>query len=75
MTKVRESPTQTASHDELISHDVDCCNSCEELLQGIKSRLRQAGELPGATVDQQTSLLEELYSLELGRFLLESRRY
>jgi len=73
MTKALESLAQTASHNGLISHGTDSNDGYEELLQGIKSRLRQAGDLPGATVDQQISLLDDLSSFELGRFLLENR--
>ncbi|MFR9750117.1 SAM-dependent methyltransferase [Nocardia sp. 004] len=39
----------------------------------MKPRLRAAGDLPGATVDQQIALLEQLATFDLGRFLLENR--
>lgn len=42
-------------------------------MQVIKQRLREAGDLLGTTVEQQVSLLEELSTFELGRFLLENR--
>jgi SAM-dependent methyltransferase len=42
-------------------------------VQVIKQRLREAGDLFGTTVEQQVSLLEELSTFELGRFLLENR--
>src|SRR6266702_4349651 len=61
------------SHNRLISHGADSQNGWEDLLQTVKTRLREAGDLPGATVDQQVSLLEQLSAFELGRFLLENR--
>ncbi|AXF05497.1 hypothetical protein [Paraburkholderia hospita] len=74
MAKVHESLTQATSLDGRISHGTDSRKSDEDLLQRSKSRLK-AGDLPGGTIDQQIGLLEESYFLELGRFLLESRRY
>ncbi|MDN7182886.1 class I SAM-dependent methyltransferase [Caballeronia sp. SEWSISQ10-4 2] len=68
-----ESQTSNTSHNRLISHGADSQNGWEDLLHAIKARLREAGDLPGATVDQQVSLLEQLSAFELGRFLLENR--
>jgi SAM-dependent methyltransferase len=68
-----ESQASDTSHNPLISHGADSQNGWEDLLQAIKARLREAGDLPGATVDQQVSLLEQLSTFELGRFLLENR--
>ena len=73
MKKTSEATFQPTSHNRLISHGTDPRNEHIDRLQFIKSRLRQAGGLPGATVDQQISLLEELSTFELGRFLLENR--
>ena len=71
--KEPESQASDTSHNSLISHGADSQNGWEDLLQAIKARLRKAGDLPGATVDQQVSLLEQLSAFELGRFLLENR--
>src|SRR5258708_33093516 len=73
MKKHPDSQASDTSHNRLISHGADSRNVWEDLLQAIKARLREAGDLPGATVDQQISLLEELSTFELGRFLLENR--
>jgi len=73
MKKTSEAAFQPTRHNRLISHGPDPRNEYVDRLQFIKSRLRQAGGLPGATVDQQISLLEELSTFELGRFLLENR--
>lgn len=61
------------SRHQLISHGVDSQNGYGDLLDSIRSRLRLAGDLPGATVEQQIRLLDELSAFELGRFLLENR--
>src|SRR5258708_26404569 len=73
MKKHPDSQASDTSHNRLISHGADSRNVWEDLLQAIKARLREAGDLPGATVDQQISLLEQLSTFELGRFLLENR--
>ena len=73
MKKINEPPTHIPNDDALISHRADSRYSYGEMLAGIRSRLREAGDLPGATVDQQISLLDDLSSVELGRFLLENR--
>lgn len=64
-------PAETINR--LISHGADAGSGPEDLLQRITSRLRQAGDLPGASVDQQIQLLEALCAFELGRFLLANR--
>lgn len=68
--KLRPGPP---SHNRLLSHGTAPGNGLADRLQFIKARIRQAGDLPGVTVDQQISLLEELSTFELGRFLLENR--
>ncbi len=73
MKKANKAASQTASHSRLISHKTEARNGHVGRLQYIRSRLRQAGNLPGATVEQQISLLEELSTFALGRFLLENR--
>nr|WP_197422119.1 class I SAM-dependent methyltransferase [Massilia sp. H27-R4] len=42
-------------------------------MQAARARLSAAGAMPGATVDQQLNLLDELFGFELGRFLLAHR--
>ena len=73
MKKTNQTTSQTASHSRLISHKTEARNNYVGRLQSIRSRLRQAGNLSGATVEQQISLLEELSTFALGRFLLENR--
>nr|WP_199242107.1 hypothetical protein [Paraburkholderia sp. BL8N3] len=64
---------QATRHDQLISHGAGSPDHYGDLLQSIKSRLRLAGDLPGATVDQQIRLVDKLSAFELGRFLIENR--
>jgi len=72
--QANEHPPQTAINERLISHGGAAPrNGHEDPLASIKLRLRQMGDLPDATVDQQIRLLEDLSSFELGRFLLENR--
>lgn len=59
--------------DRLISHLSDDRADLPALLQSIESRLRQAGDAPGAPVAQQIEILHALASFELGRFLLANR--
>lgn len=73
MDMTNEATSQPASHNQLLSHGMAPWNGLGDRLQFIKSRIRQAGDLPGVTVNQQISLLEELSTFELGRFLLENR--
>ncbi len=64
----------TAAHRErLISHGGDAEGELAPLLESIKARLRLAGDLPGATVEQQIGMLEALSGLDMGRFLLRNR--
>ena len=67
------SPIATNGHDRLISHGTSSQAGHDDLAQTIRLRLRAAGDLPGASVDQQIALLDELSTFELGRFLLENR--
>jgi SAM-dependent methyltransferase len=73
MTEQTPSPTTAAGQDRLISHGVGSPASHQDRMQSIRARLRAAGDLPGASVEQQIAVLDELSSFELGRFLLENR--
>jgi len=64
--------TQASHHQPLISHGSQTDSSFDDLLQQNRLRLQQTGDLPGATVEQQISLLDSLAEFELGRFLLEN---
>ncbi|NDL63755.1 SAM-dependent methyltransferase [Enterobacteriales bacterium SAP-6] len=58
---------------QLLSHQAHSSLSPDELLRFVKERLREAGDLPNATVEAQILLAEELAEFSLGRFLLENR--
>ncbi|WP_429498483.1 SAM-dependent methyltransferase [Robbsia andropogonis] len=73
MKNANDPVAKATRHNQLISHGPGSQDDYGELLQSIKSRLRLAGDLPGATVDQQIHLVDELSAFELGRFLLENR--
>jgi SAM-dependent methyltransferase len=72
MADSNESATGGGGVGRLISHGVREGVGHEEMMQSIKSRLRVAGDAPGATVDQQVALLNQLATFDLGRFLLEN---
>lgn len=61
------------SPDRLISHEDQSDRSYEQAAEAAKARLRAAGDLPGATVEQQLAVVDQLASFELGRFLLVNR--
>lgn len=63
------SPADNAS---LISHGNRSLATIDELFASAAARLREMGDLPGATADQQIALLDELTSFEFGRFLLRN---
>jgi SAM-dependent methyltransferase len=60
-----------AAGSALISHGTHPASTVEDRVALRANRLRELGDLPGATVDQQIALLNELTSFEFGRFLLE----
>lgn len=62
-----------AGSDGLISHGSDDDKDLESVITSRKARIRDEGDLPGATVGTQIHLLDELSRLKLGRFLLENR--
>ncbi|HEX7685789.1 MAG TPA: class I SAM-dependent methyltransferase [Trinickia sp.] len=62
-------PTSTT----VISHGADSDLAWETRLDAIRGRLRQGGDAPGASVERQLALLDELTGFELGRFLLVNR--
>ncbi|WP_133646727.1 SAM-dependent methyltransferase [Paraburkholderia flava] len=61
------------SPDRLISHEDQSDRSYEQAAEAAKARLRAGGDLPGATVEQQLAVVDQLASFELGRFLLVNR--
>lgn len=61
------------SPDRLISHEDQSDRSYEQAAEAAKVRLRAGGDLPGATVEQQLAVVDQLASFELGRFLLVNR--
>jgi SAM-dependent methyltransferase len=73
MKNANEHVVQATNRDQLISHGASPKNDHEDLLESVKSRIRLAGDLPGATVDQQVRLVDALSAFELGRFLLANR--
>lgn len=58
---------------QLISHGADADVALEARIDAIKLRIRQSGDMPGASVDRQLELLDEMAQFELGRFLLVNR--
>ncbi|MFL9859507.1 methyltransferase domain-containing protein [Paraburkholderia madseniana] len=73
MTKADQDAIEANVDDRLISHGGNAKNGYEDRLRTIVERLRGAGDVPGATVEQQVALANELSGFELGRFLLEHR--
>jgi hypothetical protein len=61
------------SPDRLISHEDQSDRSYAQAAEAAKARLRAGGDLPGATVEQQLAVVDQLASFELGRFLLVNR--
>lgn len=61
------------SPDRLISHEDQSDRSYEQAAEAAKARVRAGGDLPGATVEQQLAVVDQLASFELGRFLLVNR--
>lgn len=57
----------------LISHGGEAGRRFEDALSAVRARIEAAGPMPGATVEQQLALLDELAGFELGRFLIEHR--
>lgn len=56
------------SHQHEISDD-----NLDSLLAAERDRIRQSDPFPGAAIEQQIAILEELATFELGRFLLKHR--
>jgi len=59
-------------YSQLLSHNLDSVIPNDELLNSVEARVRQMGDLPEATVEQQIELLKEFASLDLGSFLLKN---
>jgi SAM-dependent methyltransferase len=57
----------------LITHHRDSSASDAPLIDTIKARLRAEGDLPGAPLDMQLSLVDQMSAFELGRFMLANR--
>lgn len=73
MTKAEQVATEANANDGLISHAGNPKQGYEARLHSIIERLRAAGDVPGATVNEQIALAHELSGFALGRFLLEHR--
>lgn len=56
-----------------VSHDSRPELSHEHTVEAAKARLRAGADLPGATIEQQVALVDQLSAFELGRFLLANR--
>ncbi|CAN7384593.1 SAM-dependent methyltransferase [Paraburkholderia sp. DD10] len=56
-----------------VSHDSRPDLSHEHTVETTKARLRAGADLPGATIEQQVALVDQLSAFELGRFLLANR--
>ncbi len=63
----------SARDNRLISHSMTGELTDSALREAAAVRIRAAGDLPGASVDRQLALLDELAQTELGRFLLRHR--
>ncbi|AJK46520.1 SAM-dependent methyltransferase [Burkholderia plantarii] len=59
--------------DRLISHEAQSGATLDATIEATKARLRAAEPFPGATLDQQLALVDQLAQFELGRFLLVNR--
>ncbi|PWC09477.1 SAM-dependent methyltransferase [Brenneria corticis] len=64
-------PGGAAPRTELLSHRSTSFDHHDALMESARDRLRQSGDLPAASVEQQLAILEELATFELGRFLLQ----
>ncbi|MBP2851424.1 SAM-dependent methyltransferase [Dickeya oryzae] len=58
---------------KLLSHQLHTKDDLDITLSSVKIRLQEAGDLPGATVEEQIAIAEELSTFDLGRFLLAHR--
>lgn len=63
-------PIGAAPGTELLSHQSTSLDHNDALMDSARDRIRESGDLPGASVEQQLAVLEELATFELGRFLL-----
>jgi len=73
MTKADQAAIEANTDSRLISHGGNARSAYEDRLRSVVDRLRGAGDVPGATVDEQIALANELSDFALGRFLLEHR--
>ncbi|RLM19904.1 hypothetical protein BIY29_16150 [Brenneria alni] len=64
-------PISTDPRAKLLSHQSSSSDNHDALMETERDRIRQSGDLPGASVEQQLNLLEQLSTFELGRFLLK----
>ncbi|QDX31102.1 class I SAM-dependent methyltransferase [Dickeya poaceiphila] len=58
---------------QLLSHQLHSPDDHYATLNAVRTRIQQAGDLPGATVEEQIAIAEELATFELGQFLLAHR--
>lgn len=71
-THPNDTSTSHAGQAVLLSHAA-AEGDAEALLRAAETRLRDAGDLPGAPVERQLEVLHALHGFELGRFLLRHR--
>ncbi|MEC5194774.1 hypothetical protein GGR75_001232 [Xanthomonas campestris] len=64
---------QTAPHGRVISHLGDTDTDDATLLASIKTRLRQHNDRSAAEMEHLLQLVDALWAMELGRFLLRNR--
>lgn len=65
--------SQTMDASRLISHNVQADPAIHGVVEALKARLRREGNVPGATLEHQLALVDQLSRFELGRFLLVNR--
>ena len=64
---------QTAPHGRVISHLGETDTYDATLLASIKTRLRQHNDRSAAEMEHLLQLVDALWAMELGRFLLRNR--
>ncbi|MEI7189417.1 class I SAM-dependent methyltransferase [Dickeya dianthicola] len=65
-----KSTSPHSGQGQLLSHRSSSPDGHYAALDAVRSRIRQAGDLPGATVEEQIAIVEELATFDLGQFLL-----
>ncbi len=65
--------TKEYVRENLISHSADTQDFSKDFLRSVEARLREMGDMPGFTVEQQIRLLKDLASFDLGIFMLKNQ--